>query len=77
LLAEKPRRRAVLALLGVPSADVICGEPEVARILDGEPRGSSEGSHVAASDNDDVGNDVVRWGDLGVAIVPSEFEQLE
>jgi hypothetical protein len=61
----------------VPSADLICGEPEVARILDGEPRRSGEGSHVAASYSDDVGNDVVGWGYLAVAVVPCEFEQLE
>jgi len=63
-------------LLEVPSADLVCGEPEVTRILDGEPRDPGQGSHAALSDNEDVVDDVVRWGDVAVAVVPSKFEQL-
>ncbi len=60
----------------MPSANLVCGESEVTRILDGEPRRSGKGRHVALSDSEDIIDDVLRWGDVAVAVVPCELEQL-
>lgn len=61
----------------MPSAEFVCGKPEVPRIFDGEPRRSDKGRHVALSDREDIIDDVIRWGNLAVAVVPCEFEQFQ
>ena len=61
------------ALSGWPSAGRVRGEPEVTRVRCGEARSTDQGSQIPGTDQQDVVNDVVRRGDLAVAVMPRDL----
>jgi hypothetical protein len=55
------------------TAKLIRRNPKVARVLDGQPCGADESGQRPLSEREDVVNDLVRWRDFAIAVMPREL----